>query len=300
MALNTIALSTMFQQGLDEQLVAGARTSFMEQNADQLIFTNNKTVQVPKMSVAGLSDYDVDAGFTDKGIAVTYENFQLEQDRQGSFLLDSHVVTESNFVATAGNVMSTFLSKQVIPEIDKYRLSKIATVAKTASRCSGSYTPAVGTILTTLKTDLNNLQDSIGTDVPLVIIMSTKTLNILELSTEVQRQLAVGTFQGNGDLVSQVKYIDSTPIIEVPSDRMLSSYVFGAGTVTGGALNTNWIIMPVSAPIAVAKTTPVRIFLPEVVQTHDAFKIQFRIYHDLFLKDNVLAGVFVNFKEALV
>lgn len=315
MGLNNIELAEIYTQALDEKLQAGARSSFMEQNADRLIFTGANTCKVPKMTVAGLGNYDRDGGFGTSGFSVSYEDFVMGQDRSVGFQVDAQTVDESNMVATVGNAMNQLLKTQVIPEIDKYRFSKIASLAIEAPayadeslHVSYGYTPDKATILTNLKTDINNIQDRIGTDTQLVVIMSTKTLNTLELSSEVQRQLEVGQMQGNGDLVVPCKMVDEVPIIEAPSDRLFTKYDYfdgkTAGQEAGGAvkdssaLTINWIIMGLQAPIAVSKTANVRIFDPSTNQKCDAWMVQYRVYHDLFIEDNMMDSVFVNLKEA--
>jgi len=174
-------------------------------------------------------------------------------------------------------------------------------------KASGGYTPAKADILSRIKADIASVQDVIGA-VPLVITMSTATLAILEQSTELTRQLEVGAFSGT--ILSEVKKVDECPIVEVPSARLKSAYVFNDGTTAGqvvggfvpavGAKSVNWIICAASTPIAVSKTDKIRIFTPDQNQTADAFKLDYRKYHDIWVLDNAMATVFVNCKEALV
>ncbi|WP_413894734.1 hypothetical protein [Clostridioides sp. ZZV14-6105] len=51
------------------------------------------------------------------------------------------------------------------------------------------------------------------------------------------------------------------------------------------ALDINWLITPSSAPIAISKTDKPRIFTPDQNQSADAYKIDYRKYHDLWLLD---------------
>lgn len=309
MALNTIALAEIFQQELDNQIVAAATSGWMEQNADQLIYTGGNTIKVPKMTVDGLGNYDRSTGYPTGSVSTTYETFTMGQDRGKKFLIDAIDVNESNFVATASNVMALFQRTQVIPEIDAYRYSKISTLLIAAGRAVGGYVPGIADILSTLKADINAIQDTIGTDVPLVVIMSTKTINVLERSSEIVRQLNIGQFQGNGDFVTKCRMVDECPILEVPSARLKTAYKFNdgvtAGQTVGGfvtatsAQDINWIITPAQAPIAVAKTDTIRIFDPTVVQAANSWQIDFRKYHDLFIEDNKLPAMWVNIQEAL-
>lgn len=58
----------------------------------------------------------------------------MTQDRGRTFQLDAVDVDETNFALVAGNVMGEFQRTKVIPEIDAYRYSKIAELAKTMKK----------------------------------------------------------------------------------------------------------------------------------------------------------------------
>jgi len=89
---------------------------------------------------------------------------------------------------------------------------------------------------------------------------------------------------------------------------MKSAYTFNDGTTGGqeaggfapaaGALTLNWIVIARRAPIAVSKTDKVRIFDPATTQAADAWKVDYRKYHDVWLKDNALSLVRVNIADA--
>jgi len=308
---NVMQYAQIFQTVLDEQMVAGSKTSWMEGNSSLVQYNGGNTVKIPKFVMDGMGNYDRATGYTNGSSSLTYETMTMTQDRGRSFLLDAMDVNETNFVANASTLMGEFQRTQVIPEVDSYRISKIAALAIAASKAVGGYTPIVDDILTHLRSDIAIIQDVIGADVPLVITMSTVTLNILEGSKELTRQLNVGTLQSNVDLTYSVKTIDECPIVEMPSARMKTAYTFYDGLTAGvnltggfvpavGAKSINWLITAQSAPIAVCKQDAIRIFTPEQNLDADAFKINYRKYHDLWIPDNKMASVFVNVKEALV
>lgn len=304
---NSIAYAQIFQQALDKQLIAGATSGWMEGNAGQVIYNGGNEVKIPKISMDGMANYDRNNGFTQGGVNLTYETMTLTQDRGRTFSLDAMDVDESNFVATASNVMSEFQRTLVIPEIDAYRYSKMATLAIGASQAVGGYTPTVADILTKLKSDIAKVKDVVG-EVPLIITMSSLTKNILETSAEISKQLVVSNFT-SGLYSTKVSMIDDCPIIPVPSARLKTAYIFADGKTSGqtaggfsadaNAKNINWIISVQTAPIAVSKTDTMRIFDPMVNQQANAYKLDYRKYHDLWIADNQLKGVFVNVKEAL-
>jgi len=303
---NVLAYAQIFQEQLDKQVLAGATSSWMEGNAGLVQYNGGNTVKIPKITMDGLGNYNRETGFVGGSATLSYETMTMSQDRGRSFSLDSMDVNETNFVANASTLMSEFQRVQVIPEIDAFRYSKISSLAIAGSRASGGYTPAVADILSKLKADIAAVQDVVGA-IPLVITMSTTTLGVLENSSEIAKQLNVGAF--NGVVGSEVKFVDECPIVEVPSARLKTAYTFydgktagqeaGGFVAAGTAKTINWIISAQNAPIAISKTDTIRIFTPELNQTADAWKVDYRKYHDLWIPDNKLATVFVNVKEAL-
>ena len=149
MAINTLATATLFQNTLDKVAVREAVTGWMDANAGQVIYNGGSEVKIPKMSVQGLGDYDRDNGYQQGGVTLEYETRKMTQDRGRKFQLDPIDINENNFVTTAAAVMGEFQRTFVVPEIDAYRISKIATetiVAKKAGMVSYGYTPgATGT-----------------------------------------------------------------------------------------------------------------------------------------------------------
>ncbi|MFD3768938.1 hypothetical protein ACFW4G_31650, partial [Paenibacillus lactis] len=103
-----------------------------------------------------------------------------------------------------------------------------------------------------------------------------------------------------GGINLQIKMLDGIPLIPVSSNRMKAAYVFNdgetAGQEAGGfvpavdAKSVNWIISPRSAPIGISKTDKVRIFTPDENQKADAWKLDYRKYHDLIIPDNKTAA----------
>ena len=228
---NSIAYASIFQQALDTQLVAGATSGWMEANAGQVIYNGGAEVKIPKISMDGMANYDRNNGFPKGSVNLSYETMTMTQDRARTFSLDAMDVDESNFVATASNVMSEFQRTLVIPEIDAYRYSKMATLAIGASQASGGYTPVVADVLSKLKTDIAKVKDVVG-DVPLIVTMSSLTKNILETSAEISKQLVVNNFS-SGAYSTKVIMIDDCPIIAVPSRLLKTAYIMQDGVTAG-------------------------------------------------------------------
>lgn len=304
---NTIAYATLFQQALDKAAVAKLTSGWMDANAGQVIYNGGKEVKIPKMNMDGLGDYSRANGFTQGSITLEYETKTMTQDRGRTFMLDSMDVNESNFVANATNAMGQFQATKVVPEIDAYRYSKIASLAVAGNVASGGNTIDETNVLALLKADITAIEDIVG-DIPLVITMATPIAAILDQNEKISKRLDVTEFT-KGDIVTKVKSFDGHPIVKVPSARMKTAYTFYDGKSSGqtaggfvaaaGAKNINWIITPMYAPIAVNKTDKIRIFDPNINQDADAWKLDYRKYHDLWIMDEALKICRVNIKEAL-
>lgn len=303
MAINTLEMAKIFQQSLDKQMLVGATSGWMEANARNVKYNGGDTVKMPEITVGGLAKYDRDTGFNQGAVTLTYRDYTLTQDRGRTFQLDAMDVDETNFVANAGAVMGEFQRTQVIPEVDAYRYSKIAALAKGASHETATFTPSKANILGQLDADIANIRDVVGEDEPLVIIMSTPVRTIMNTADGITRFLDTTQFKA-GVVDTKVKTYNETPIFGVPSLRMKTAYVFKDGTTSGQeaggfvadgtAKGINWIIIARRAPIAISKTDKVRIFEPNVNQKADAWKLDYRKYHDIWIPNNKLAGVWAN------
>ena len=284
MAINTLQMAQNFQTVLDQQMLVAATSGFMESNAGDVKYNGGDTVKIPTLSVDGLANYDRDNGYNRGAVSLTFQDFKLTQDRGRKFSLDSMDVDETNFLATATNVMTTFLKEQVIPEVDAYRYSKVAAYAKQENRKTDTFTPDDTNIVKQLNKEIMEIEDLIGETGDLVIVMSARV---------------------QGQYNTRVRTYNEIPIIGVSSARLKSQYVFNDGKTSGqekggfkadtGAKAINWLIMSRKAAIAVSKTDKMRIFDPTVNQQADAWAIDYRKFHDVWVPKNRLASLWVNF-----
>ena len=303
MAINTLEMAKIFQQSLDKQMGIEATSGWMESNAKNVKYNGGDTVRMPRISTTGMARYDRDEGFNQGSVTLSYDDYKLTQDRGRTFQLDSMDVDESNFIASAGTVMGEFQRLHVVPEVDAYRYSRIAALAKNAHRTTDGFTPSETNILAQLDKEITDLQDAIGEAEQLVILMATPIRTVLNNVKNIERRLDVTQFKA-GEINTKVKTYNEIPIFSVPSLRMKTAYVFNDGKSSGqeaggfkadtGAKAINWIIMTRRAPIAISKTDKVRIFEPDTNQTADAWKIDYRKFHDLWIPSNKLAGVWAN------
>lgn len=295
---NSISYATIFQTVLDELMVQEAVTGWMEANAGQVIYNGGKDVKIPKLALAGLGTYSRSSGYPQGDVSLTYETKTMTQDRGRKLMIDAMDVNEANFVPTASKLSSEFQRTAVVPEIDAYRLSALATMALTKdTSCEFGYTPAAATIVAKIENAIAFCKKAGFRNVPLVIHATTDVVTQLEIAAS--DKLRAQTFSAGGFNL-KVPTFNGHPIIETDDSRMVSAISVGSNGFSKGvsALDINFMVIPRNVPIAVSKQDKVKIFSPEVNQDADAWVIDYRRYHDVWAMDNKIAGIAVNFKDA--
>lgn len=307
--MNTIETATIIQSELDKAAVEQSTSGWMEVNQSLVKYSGGSEVKIPTIAMDGMADYDRKNGFVEGDVDFKYQTKNMTQDRGRSFSFDENSVDETNFVLTTSAVMGEFQRTKVIPEIDAYRYSKIATSCIGKSLASGGYVADEASVLQKLYYDIARVQDKVGQNTPLVITINSLIAAMLGMSEKLSKKLDVADFK-QGDVTLKVRSLDGIhPLIPVGSDRLKTEYLFRDGKTTGqesggfaptdGSKDINWIITPRKAPIAVSKTDKMRIFDPETNQKARAWAMDYRKFHDLWIPDNSIEQCFVNIKEAL-
>ncbi len=306
---NTIEYAKLFQTELDKIAIQEALTGWMDANAGQVKYSGGNEVKIPKLSVDGLANYGRtgNAGFVDGDVSFSYETKTMTQDRGRKFVIDANDVDETGFVLTASNIMGEFQRTKVIPEIDAYRLSKLVTTAigiANDANVEYGYTPANATVIAKIKAGIKRIREN-GYNGELVIHANYDTVTEIEIAA--LGKLSSVTFS-QGGINTQVPVIDGCPVIATPQNRMYSAITLydgkSEGQKSGGyikgatALDVNFIIVPRTTPIAVSKQDNMRIFDPSTYQSANAWSMDYRRYHDIWVKDNQAASVYANIKSA--
>jgi len=299
MAINTLEYAKLFQTELDKQVTQQATSGWMEANAGQVKYSGGDEIKIPDLVVQGLGDYDRDNGFVQGSVTFKYQTHKMTQDRGRTFQLDAMDVDETNFGASAANVMSEFQRLQVIPEIDAYRYSFLAAKA-VAKGNSESYAVSPDTILAKLYEHIFEVADK-GVDLEqLVISIAYPAYGALTGNSVLQKRIDVGDF-AQGGINLRIKMLDGIPLIPVTSNRMKSAILLNDGSTAGQevggfkpdalAKDVHWIITPRTTPIGISKTDKVRIFDPNTNQKADAWKLDYRKYHDIIIPDNKVDSI---------
>ena len=298
MSLNLESISVKMTDELDLAVAQKPVTGFMADNNLRGKFVGAKTVMIPAMNISGLGDYDRDTGFVSGTVSVSAKPYTLSMDRGRSFQLDREDHDESGIADLAGQIMGEFVRTKVVPEVDAYVLSKLAGYAYNENQVVEG-NPATDAYAM-LSEAIANAQNEVGYDEELVAFVDGKMLTALQNSEEVSRHLVMNDFK-KGELHTQVTSLNGVAILPVPDSRMKTAYNFYDGTTAGqeaggfapaaNAKSIGLLLVPRRAASLIKKTEQVRCFDPAHNLKADAWKLDYRLYYDVVLKDSLKGGI---------
>ena len=298
MSLNLENISVKMTDEMDKAVEQKPVTGFMADNNLRGKFVGAKTVMIPAMNISGLGDYDRDTGFVSGTVSVSAKPYTLAMDRGRSFQLDREDHDESGIAELAGQIMGEFVRTKVVPEVDAYVLSKLAGYAYNENQVvEGNPATDAYAMLTEA---IANAQNQVGYDEELVAFVDGKMLNALQNSEEISRHLVMNDFK-KGELHTQVTSLNGVAILPVPDSRMKTAYDFYDGTTAGqedggfkpavNAKSIGLLLVPRRAASLIKKTEQVRCFDPAHNLKADAWKLDYRLYYDVVLKDSLKGGI---------
>lgn len=282
--MNSIALAAKYQPLLDEIFKLSALTADLE--ADKVKFDGVKTVKIMKIKVPALGAYSRNSGFTSGDVEVTWQDWELSQDRGRSFDIDA-VDNEETMDMTFGAACNEFIRTKVAPQIDTYRFAALAST-KNISTATGSLTTGANVIsaLRAANTQMDN--DEVPKEGRILYITITAKGLIDDL-----------------DLTKSKAVMEKfAKVVEVPSSRFFTKAQYNSTSQeiekASGATDINFLIVAPSAVQATAKHQKLRIFLADgdegtganKNQKKDAHEFQYRIVHDINVYENKTAGIY--------
>ena len=299
MGLNSKEFATKFTGELDRVLCQQSAVGFMTDNNFSTKFVGAKSVKIPSIEMEGLGDYDRETGFISGAVNVTDTVYTMKQDRARTFSIDREDLDESGVAELAGSVMSEFVRTKVVPETDAYVISKLAGLASTRNQLISDCN--VTKPYDCFSKLLTEVQSAAGYDEEIVCFVNPFIWTQLRMSDEFTKYISLGEFT-QGELKTQVHMIDNVPIIPVSYSRMHSAYNFLSGKDAGvaggfevadGAKGIYMLMLPKKAASLVRKSETIRTFTPEQNITADAYKFDYRLYYDLFVKSSYNSSVWV-------
>lgn len=300
MEINTIKYAQKFAAELDKAYVQKAVTGFLADNVLKAKFVGAKTVVIPDIDFVGLINYDRDNGFNRAAVTVANESFTMKMDRARSIQIDRENMDETGIANLAGQVMGEYVRTMVVPESDAYVLSKLAGIANTNGHTVTWDSSAPYKVFTEM---VRAIQDVAGYDEELVAFVDSTAMAAIDNSEEFTRSITVSDFK-QGDVNIKVKSINGVTLIPVSSARMKSAFDFvetADGPTVGGftpdvaAKDIHMLVLPKKAASLVKKTEKMRIWTPDQNLDADAYKFDYRIYYDVFVKKSKIDTIWASF-----
>lgn len=295
---NTFTYAQDFLPILDEVYKISSRTSILDTANERVRFIGADTVNLYTTSMDGLGDYSRNAGFVTGSVTGAWEPYKLSQDRGRSFMVDVMDNDETMGMAF-GTLTGEFIRTKVTPEIDAYRFAKYAGTSGISQA-----TPADIVIGTTdMPALIQEAETVMGDDeVPeegrILFISET---GYAALKDKITRMV----LNGERGVETAVDYYDGMRVIKVPKGRFNTGITLNDGTSSGEtnggytvpastSYPINFMIIHPWAVMQVVKHVVPRIFSPEVNQSADAWKFDYRIFHDCFVENNKVAGIYLH------
>ena len=194
------------------------------------------------------------------------------------------------------STLSEFERVQVVPEIDAYRFAKYSANAGTTVTATLSSSDDVADLIQTAEASMDD------DEVP-------AAGRILFINPTIYKYLKgdITRFTQNGDpnVNGEVEIYDNMRVIKVPSARFNTQVTLAnpstntdAGGYSATGVDLNFMIVHPSAVLQVIKHQIPRLFSPEVNQEADAWKLNYRVYHDCWVLANKTDGIYVHKKAS--
>ena len=288
---NNIALANKFLPILDEIYKKGAATSVFDARVMTNAFTGVNEIKVLKVGTVGLGNYSRDTGYPKATVTAAWETMKLTIERGREFSVD-RMDDEETLGMTFGAVVGGYQREHVVPELDAYRFAKYASA-------SGILKASPATL--TKETIIGAIDDAVAkmdeAEVP-------RTERVLNISTALQPMLnsALARQWGSDGTVNTIlSGYNDMPINWVVPGRFYTGITLNDGSSGDGFKPTestgkaiNFMIIHKPAVLQVVKFALPKIFTPEENQDKDAWKFQFRLYHDAFVYDNKAKGIYLH------
>lgn len=235
-------------------------------------FVGAKTVKVYSIATSEMNDYkrtgqnrygDV------KDLEMSDQEMTMTKDRSFTFAIDKMDEDETAGALAAGKALERQLRLKVIPEVDAYRYSVMASAAKTIK------TEALNeqNIYKALTKATETLDDAEVPEVGRFLVCNPEVYGLLKLSKDIVLDTEVGQEMRRKGIIGT---IDDLEVIKVPSSRLPEN----TGFIVGHNIAT-------TAPVKLAEykinTDP---------QGISGSLVEGRIYYDAFVLENKKAALY--------
>lgn len=296
---NNIGYARAYMEMLDGIYKANSTTAILETADNQYRWSTQSanSVYIRTHSADGMGTYSRSGGYVAGDNDIAWVAYTFAQDRGRKYNLDTMDAQEAK--TTVMELMAEIQRVNIVPEIDAYRFSKICSLCS----LDASVNLTVDTAINALDTGIQVLDDAESPIDSRVLFVSNEMYKLMKGSGEFFNIRIAQDM--NSKINRTIETFDGMPLIRVPSARFKSAFTFYDGT-TGGqeaggfvpnpGKDLNFMIVPTSSVIAIMKHMSPKLIAPELNASADGWVFGYRVYHDLFIPDNKLTGVYIHSK----
>lgn len=288
---NSIDLVTKFQPILDEIYKKASKTAMLDAQTKPVSFAGASVVKVYKTSLVGLGTYSRTAGYPVGNVTGTWETLTLATERGRELFIDRMDDDETLGMAF-GTTIGEYMRTLVIPEVDAYRFGVYAGWSGIDGTTG---TLSSGTVLDAFDAAMLAMDENEVPDEGRKLFISSTVYSYLK--SEINRTLG-----NEGSADRRLQSLDNVQILPIPQSRFSTAVTLNAGATadaggyTASGKDINFMLMHPSAVLQTKKHDKLKIFDPDTNQDADGWKIQYRLYHDAFVYDNKVDGIYLHAK----
>lgn len=300
----SIGYASAYLNMLDGIYKDGAKTAILEANSANWRSNESigaKSIYVKTITADGLGNYNRSSGYVDGDVNLVWEAKTFSCDRGRRYKLDTMDALEAK--TQAGELAAEIQRTQINPEIDCYRIEKMYD----AALANSGYTEATlteDTVVNAIDTAIATLDDAEVPQEDRILFVSNTCHNLMKSSGEFFNARLSNV--DSSVLNRNIKAFDNMPLIKMPKARFNTNYTLNDGTTglqtAGGMVATgkeiNFMIVSLSAIIAIIKHVSPKLIAPEINGFNDGWLYAHRVYHDLFVLDNKVDGIYAHTKES--
>jgi hypothetical protein len=317
MALNEFdELITKYQKALDTVMVLDSASAVFEGGAKwaPLNFDENGTVKIMRIQTSAMgnyraanqatytdtnhSSYPTNDGYKIGNVAAQWEQFTLQWNRGIQFRIDE--ITDKQLAGLVlAHTATEFYRTQVVPEVDTLRFSTLASKANASLGNLVTETPTALNdstgIIHCFNTGFQYLTEMGVRDEDQVIVCNPSVMSLIRNTAELTKFLDVDKRTVGAISVGFTTFL-GREIKVCPSDRFITNAIAteDGALPTASSVTINYMIADRKAAIPVTMLKKVKTYGPEVVQDFDGSKINFHLFHGIFVPTNKVPAIYVS------
>lgn len=249
----------------------------------QFTWLGSEAIKVFGITTQALADYDKSATSNRYGTPSELQNvvqtMLLDKDRSFSISIDRATLDDTNGAVKAAEVLAMEIAEQVVPEIDTYRIAKMATAAV----ANGSTATEAISATNAYSAFLAGQEKLGNAKVPVKGRVAFISYAFLSFIKQDDTFMLASDVSANELINGMVGMVDGVKLIPVPSSYLPT--------------NVSFILTHPSATVAADKLT--EYFIRDNVQGFSGVVIEGRVRYDAFVIDQKVDAIYVHLTAAV-